>query len=469
VTASTSSVGVRFLTLGVGEAGARVLAFVATVYLARTLGAGTYGVLVAAMTVVSYLTFVADGGVEMMGVHDVASQPDALREMLPRILGARVLIAGCLVAGTTVVSMTMLPAPDGPVLAVYALTLLTVAVGTRWVHLGLERASTASWARILSEGLAALIVLASVRRQDDLLRVPLAQVFGETVAAVFLFRLLPRAVRPRHLTLRLGVMVPLIRRSWPMVLHGLLGLAIFNSDILFLRVFRDSASVGHYAAAYTLISFFQNLGVVYTMSLIPSISRTREDASAVRVLFDGAMAQVTAGGLPVAVGGILVATSLVTLIFGPTFSESVSPLQILLLIVPVALLRNVVQGVLVAFERQDLLLRTAAWAAGANLVLNFLLIPRWGMTGAAAATLATEIARTLLALHYSRHLGLSMTSMQRFQKVFFASMIMALSLLLLGDRTVLLSVPFGAAVYATVLWATGAIRLHRRALPELVL
>jgi len=56
-------VGLRFLKLGLGEAGARVLAFIATVYLARTLGAGVYGVLVAAMTIVSYLAFVADCGI----------------------------------------------------------------------------------------------------------------------------------------------------------------------------------------------------------------------------------------------------------------------------------------------------------------------------------------------------------------------------------------------------------------------
>jgi len=458
-------VGLRFLKLGLGEAGARVLAFIATVYLARTLGAGVYGVLVAAMTIVSYLAFVADCGIEMMGVHDVANRPEALRESLPPILGTRLVVATVLLGATTAFALTVLPKPDGPVVVVYAITLLSVAMGTRWVHLGLEQAGTASWSRVISEGTASVIVLLTVHGTDDLLRVPLAQVLGEMLGAIFLLRLLPASARPLRLTVRLAAMTPLLRRSWPMVLHGLLGLAIFNSDVLFLRVLKGSTAVGHYAAAYTLISFFQNLGVAYTMSIIPSITKARGDAEVTRALFDGAMVQVLAGGLPVALGGVLVATSLVTFIFGPGFVPSAAPLQILLVIVPVALLRNVAQGVLVASERQDLLLRTVAWAAGANVLLNLLLIPRWGMLGAAAATLATESARTGMALHYARELGLSMTPLRRFWKVALASVVMAVSVWLLGDRSVLLTIPLGALAYAVAMLVTGGVRLRRGQLP----
>ncbi|MEQ1692879.1 MAG: flippase [Gemmatimonas sp.] len=464
-----SSVGLRFLKLGLGETAARVLAFIATVYLARTLGASIYGVLVAAMTVVMYLAFVADCGMEMLGVREVAARPHAIREMLPSILGARLLVASVLIAVTVILGLTVLPEPDGPVLAAYSVTLVTVALGTRWVHLGLEQAGNASWSRVLTDGTAAVIVLLTVHGPADLLRVPLAQILGEALGAIFLLRLLPAAARPLGLRLRADAIAPLLRRSWPVVLHGLLGLAIFNSDFLFLRAMRGSAAVGYYAAAYTLISFFQNLGVAYTMSLIPSITRTRDDATSARHLFDGAMAQVLAGGLPIAIGGILVATPLVTLIFGPTYVPSVEPFKILLVIVPVALLRNVAQGVLMAHERQDLMLRTVAWALGVNVVLNLVLIPRWGMSGAAAATLATEIVRTLLALRYSRQLGLPMTPLRRFQRVMLATMFMAAAVWALADRSALLSVPVGGLVYVGVLVAVGGIRLRRGALPELTL
>ncbi len=462
-----SSVGRRFLTLGVGEIASRLFAFVASVYLARTLGASVYGVVAAATTVMLYLAFVADCGMDMLGVREVAQHPDALPTTLPPILGARLLVAVALIAITVPAALVWLPRPDGPVLAMYSVTLITVALGTRWVHLGLEQAANASWARVMNEVTAAACVLLFVHTPSDLLRVPMAQVIGETLGAIFLFRTLPAAVRKFRVELRPGVITPLLRRSWTVVLHGLLGLAIFNSDFLFLRTMQGSEAVGYYAAAYTLISFSQNLGVAYTMSLIPSITRVRNDATAARALFDGAMAQVMAGGLPVAIGGVLVAGPLVALIYGAGYTASVRPLQLLLLVIPVALLRNVAQGVLLANERPDLMLRTAAWAAGANVVLNVVLIPRWGMEGAAVATLVTEAARTVLALRYAALLGLPMTPLRRFVRIAVAASVMGACVYFVADRSVFISIPVGVAGYVGALLAVGIIRLRRGALPQI--
>ncbi len=469
MSSSASSVGRRFLTLGVGEVSSRLFAFVASVYVARTLGASVYGVVAAATTVMLYLAFVADCGIDMLGVREVAEHPAALPETLPPILGARLLVSAALIAITVPAALLLLPKPDGPVLAVYSVTLITVALGTRWVHLGLEQAANASWARVLNEVTAAACVLLFVHTPADLLRVPMAQVIGETLGAIFLFRTLPAAVRTFRIELRPGVITPLLRRSWTVVLHGLLGLAIFNSDFLFLRTMQGSEAVGYYAAAYTLISFSQNLGVAYTMSLIPSITRVRTDAVATRALFDGAMAQVMAGGLPVAIGGVLVAGPLVALIYGAGYAASVRPLQLLLLVIPVALLRNVAQGVLLANERPDLMLRTAAWAAGANVLLNVLLIPRWGMEGAAVATLATEGGRTILALRYSAQLGLPMTPVRRFVKIMLAATVMGGCVYLVADRSVFVSIPVGVVAYVGVLLALGIIRWRGGAMPVITL
>lgn len=467
MSSGVASVGRRFLTLGAGEIISRLFAFSATVYLARTLGASVYGVIAAATTIMLYLAFIADCGIEMLGVREVAEHPETLPSTLPPILGARLLIAFAVMAVTVPAALLLMPRPDGPVLALYTLTLITVALGTRWVHLGLEQAGNASWARIFNECVAAACVLLFVHGSNDLLRVPMAQILGEVLGAVFLFRLLPAAARKFRLELRPSVVTPLLTRSWPLVLHSLLGLAIFNSDFIFLRAMRGSEAVGFYAAAYTLISFFQNLGVAYTMSLIPSITRVRNDASAARTLFDGSMAQVMALGLPVMVGGILVAGPLVALIFGSGYGPSARPLQILLVVIPVALLRNVAQGVLLANERQDLMLHTVAWAAAANVVLNVTLIPLWGMEGAAVATLATELARTVLALRYSGQLGLGMTSIMRFARITVASIVMGVCVWLVADRPVFVSIPIGALGYVGALLAVGVIRLRRGALPAL--
>ena len=58
----TSAVGRTFAKLASGEALARLIAFGVTVFLARQLGAGGYGVIALATAVILYLSFVADAG-----------------------------------------------------------------------------------------------------------------------------------------------------------------------------------------------------------------------------------------------------------------------------------------------------------------------------------------------------------------------------------------------------------------------
>jgi O-antigen/teichoic acid export membrane protein len=466
---AAGATGARFLKLGLGEAAARVLAFVATVYLARTLGASVYGVIVAATTVVMYLTFIADCGMDMIGVREVSANPAGTPALLAAVLGSRLVIVAALLALTTTVGLFVMPAPDGPALALYAGTLVATALGTRWVHLGLDRAGNAAWARVLSETTTAVLVLALVRGPEHLLRVPVAQIVGETLASLMLLALLPTVARPRALTVRFDVTTALVKRSWAMVAHGILGLAIFNSDFLFLRILRDSAQVGYYAVAYTLISFFQNLGVAYTMSLIPSLTHVRTDRKASQQVVDDAMAQVLFGALPIMVGGVVVAPQLIALLFGANYAPSVTPLRILLLLVPVALVRNVVQAVLVARERQDLMLRTVTWAAATNVALNLLLIPRFGMSGAAVATLVTEGVRTVLSVRYARQLDTHMTAWSRFTRILIATGVLALAVWPLRNQPAFISIPVGGAAYLATLIAAGGIRLRGRRLPELPL
>ncbi len=460
-------VGRAFLKLGFGEALARVIAFVATVYLARTLGSSLYGVIVIATAVLLYLTFLSDLGVEALGIRDVAAERDRLPATLGLTLGARLLVAILLVVVTVVIGLGVMSQPDGAILAAYAFVLLPAALGTKWVLLGLERAGAASLGRMVTEIVAAVLIIVLVRQPEDLVRAPLAQLLGEGIGAFLLLRLLPSGLARVRARLDPGAIRPLLARSWPIVGHSLLGLAIFNSDFLFLRAFRDSAAVGLYAAAYTLISFFLNLGAAYTMTLLPVITRLRDDPAEAKVLYDGSMAQVMTGALPVAIGGFLVAGGVIDLVFTPAYHASTLPLQVLLWTIPVALIRNVSQSALIGYGRQDQLLHTVAWAAAVNVVLNLALIPRWGMLGAAIATLATEVVRTILAAWYSWRLGLPMTSPRRFVRIALAALTMGLAVWLAGALPVLATIAIGALTYGVALTVLGVLRFRRGALPEL--
>lgn len=459
----------NFLALGGGEVAARVISFGATVYLARTLGASGYGIIAVAMAVMLYLTYLTDCGVEVLGVREVAAAPTQIGKLVPPVLSLRLAVAATTVLIVTVLGLTVLPQPDGAVLAGYSLILLAVGGNTRWVHLGLERAGFAAMARAAGEATMLTIVLLLLRDAGDLGRVPLAQFTGDMLAAILLGWGLSRIGHRLVMRWDLREAGPVVRQGSWLAANAIVGLLIYNSDLIFLRILRTPQEVGLYAAAYTLISFLLNLGVTYGQSLLPTLTRLGSTPVEQRGLYHAALAQVFAGAIPVAVGGTLVARGILHLVFGSQFEPATTALIVLLWSIPVAFFRNVPQTALIAAGRQEWVFHVTFLSALLNLALNLALIPRWGMMGAASATLATETVRTVLTLQRTVKAGFPLPSPVRFWRVTLAASVMAAVLLLIRPGSVLLAVPLGAAAYVLGLMACGAIRLRPGTWPALEL
>lgn len=452
-----SGVAQRFLALGLGDASARLIAFGAAVYLARVLGKDVYGVIAFAFGVTLYLQQFADWGIEALGIPRIAAAPDKAADT------AGLYIAGRLAGAVPIVVLMgalgfFIPGPEGPILALYALTLIPMAASTRWVHLGLGNAGTVGISRLLGETVMAVSVVAIVHQQDDAWVAPIAQFSGDALAIIWLWTRLARSDVRVRLRFDRAEWSKVARGAWPLVLHGILGLVIFNSDLLFLRWFKGRGDVGLYAVAYTLVSFMLNLGWAYAQSLLPALSGG-DGADDGKPVFATSLVHAFVATAPVAVGGFLVAGPLLGWMFGPTYAGSEAALAILIWSVPLSVFRSVGLAGLLARERQDLALRTTTSSTVLNLVLNVVLIPSLGIVGAAWATLATEAARMTLALRYTHREGWPAIPIGRCARPALATVIMGAALWALADLHVLALVPIGGAVYVAALAATGVLRL----------
>ena len=184
--------------------------------------------------------------------------------------------------------------------------------------------------------------------------------------------LLKWGYRPR-LVLDFRALRPVLGRATPLVLASLLGLLVYNSDLVFLRVFRDAETVGFYVAAYALITFLGNMTGTYGMSLLPTLTRLTNRSEEQLSLYRAAMAQVLAVALPVTVGGYLLAPEIIRAVFGESYGPAALPLQILIWTVSIAGVREVARVGLLARGREDRILTMNFWATAVNLLqLNWI-------------------------------------------------------------------------------------------------
>jgi O-antigen/teichoic acid export membrane protein len=106
-------------------------------------------------------------------------------------------------------------------------------------------------------------------------------------------------------------------------------------------------------------------------------------------------------------------------------------------------------------------------AALLNLVLNAVMIPPWGVAGAAGATLMTEAVRMVVSLVYARREGFPLAGIGRFWRAGLAGLVMAGLLAVWGTPALWLAIPVGALAYAVTLAIVGGLSWRPGRLPAL--
>jgi O-antigen/teichoic acid export membrane protein len=120
--------------------------------------------------------------------------------------------------------------------------------------------------------------------------------------------------------------------------------------------------------------------------------------------------------------------------------------------------RFVPQASVIAAGRRGDVLWVNVIGAILNAILNVLLIPRYGIMGAAASTLTTDVVRTGIALHLSGRAGVAQGFAARLWRIGLAVTAMAVAIWPIREWPIWVSIPAGAAVYGASLLVFGAVR-----------
>jgi O-antigen/teichoic acid export membrane protein len=166
-------------------------------------------------------------------------------------------------------------------------------------------------------------------------------------------------------------------------------------------------------------------------------------------------------GLPIAAGGLVVAPELVTAIGGDEFAGAADALRLLLFAIALAFVSGLFGHTLIAGGRQASALRLGLAALGFNLALNLVLIPAWGIEGAATVAVASEVLLVTGGfLMVRRELGLA----PRFAllwRVALAAAVMGGVLAFVDDWALVVLLVLGVLLYGSVLWALGGLDPRR--------
>ncbi|HYE73333.1 MAG TPA: polysaccharide biosynthesis C-terminal domain-containing protein, partial [Blastocatellia bacterium] len=211
------------------------------------------------------------------------------------------------------------------------------------------------------------------------------------------------------------------------------------------------------AAEYGVASRFLVPSVVllssYSNALLPEVARLAAISSeAMGKFLSRGLQFVLCLALPFAVGAMLLSREALVWLFGARYSAASTALSLLAFtIIPLGLVMIVSRGLIAnGYQRIDLLGNASAVVA--SVIFGWLLMPRYGATGAALAHLASMIVLVGVELIYASRRLFKLEMMRTVALCLVPLMAMSLTVWPMRSLGVLMAATVGAVVYLIGLW-----------------
>jgi PST family polysaccharide transporter len=216
----------------------------------------------------------------------------------------------------------------------------------------------------------------------------LGTLVGGLTAFFVTLRFLIKSFAHRSMTLAMTV----LKAAWPFAVIGALGLLLTNTDILIISWIRSASDVGIYSAAIRIVQVFYVIPGIIQASTMPAFARlAKDEPSRFRGGFERTLGFIFLASVPLAVGGLILGSSVMSFVFGAAYAAGGLSLSLLMFGMMFDFPASVIASAVFAYDHQRGLIVSSAIAGISNIVLDLLLIPHFGIAGSAVATLLAQI------------------------------------------------------------------------------
>ena len=399
-----------------------LISFLLRIFLARSLSVTEYGLFYAVFALVSFFTLFHDLGlrsalVKYIPEFEVRKRSDKIKSSMVLTLLFQAVLAFS-------VTMALFTFSDQIALAIFrtAEASLVIKILSVWFFTAIFRYlfrsvfqgfqnmlayASMEFLNILFVLLSAILLVGvvGVGIEGAALSYLLASLIVAALGMILLRRGYPQVLREK-----VQITKPLIKKLFafalPVFIGGLGGLVIGYTDTLTITVFRTLPEVGFYQTAQPAARMLWYFSTSLTVILFPMISELW--ARRERKLLRNALHFLTKFSfiliIPTALIFIAFPDIVINLLFGPRYLAGTTVLQILSGAAIVYMLYAILVSVINGIGKPIINTKVVALMASLNLAGNLVLIPTYGIEGAAIATFSAYTLGLVLMFYYTRKL-----------------------------------------------------------------
>lgn len=287
------------------------------------------------------------------------------------------------------------------VIAVLMTPLLLLFENFRFLLLGKDKVNQYNLLNIIQAGTVLVLVLILVWTIKAGLLGAISAWSGAILLSAILSVLLVRKLTEVRWAFHLTALKDTVKFGVKSYLGNIIQFLNYRLDMFLVGYFINITAIGYYSISVALVEalwFFPSAAAMMVYAQTPELSKEQANIST-PVICRNTLLITSLSALLLFVLGRLI----ISLFFGAVFLSALKPLWILLPGVVAFSVCRVLSNELAGRGKPIIITIMAAISLGVNIPLNLLLIPRWGITGAAfASTIAYAVATLVVLIAFVR-------------------------------------------------------------------
>jgi O-antigen/teichoic acid export membrane protein len=449
-----------------------------SIYVARSLGATEFGKWAFALAFTTFFLVFADFGLSTSANQKVARCRENGDNSIAQLVGTSLFLKSILAVPVFVMMVGLVNQFDQANDTKWAVYILGLSVLLNsftmffsGVFRGLERMEYEAAANVLERPFIFLVGVWLLMKGNGIISLAILFLVARLMTLVLSTVVYFGKVRSISLNRDYVFWKQLIVGALPFGVFLILGTIYFQIDTIMLSVLQDDQAVGLFESVIRLAIVLMIIPEAFTEAIFPVVSRSFHLGQDLTTLYHKTLKLMAIIGLPITVGLLGLADRFVHLLYGAEYLTAVPALRLIALMITLRFLAYVPGIFLASINKQTLRVTVVGICALFNIVLNLLIIPRWGFVGAAFNTLLTNIVLLCLYIFFVWHSGYAFGAVQwgMVLRILACAALLYVFIVAFREVSLLMLIPIGAVVYLMSLLLLGVVKRDERAIVRRIL
>lgn len=370
-------------------------------YASRIMMADGIGQVQFFSSIISYISLFTCLGIPMYAIREVAKVRNDVAKMSTTTIEILLLHAMLTILGYVAVAIICMTVSDVqtdiPLFLILSATIFFTAIGCEWFYQGIEDFKYVAIRGLVVKTISVILLFLLVKTKEDILWYGAYTVFGILGGNIFNFFRLRKYVDRKIVDIHNLHPLRHLKPAIHIFAFNVITSIYLQLNTVLLGFLKDVAAVGYFTAAtklmYMTMSVSNSLGSVMMPRASNLIAENKIDEfkNVVQKSYDF----IIAISIPLAIGLIFTSKSAVLLLSGNNFYPAILASQVVAInIISIGISNVMGIQILYPMGKINIVILCTFLGAITNVIVNILLIPRYGHYGTAVAFAMTEFVVT---------------------------------------------------------------------------